>query len=111
MAAVARSRSSLTFVCVYVHSPYPLFTPFCCHLRYKLHRITGNLLGTDDFAALLGEGRYTLRLRFELGSSAQFLAISALECIGFHLEMGMARMFPGLNVIEIHHLFSLCLTA
>ena len=111
MAAVARSRSSLTFFLCLSARTISAVHPFLCHLSYKLHRITGNLLGTDDFAALLGEGRYTLRLRFELGSSAQFLAISALECIGFHLEMGMARMFPGLSAVKIQLHFSLCLTA
>jgi hypothetical protein len=63
--------------------------------RYKLHKLVSQSKEEHTFAALLGEGRYTLRLNFEMGAAAEFMSISALECIGFPMEIGIVRMYPG----------------
>lgn len=73
-----------------------IFT-FCHILSYKLHKLESQSKSDDGtgFAALLGEGRYTLRLTFEMTGAAEFLSISSLECIGFPIEIGIVRMYPG----------------
>ena len=65
--------------------------------RYKLHKLESQSKSEDGsgFAALLGEGRYTLRLTFEMTGAAEFLSVSSLECIGFPIEIGIVRMYPG----------------
>ena len=79
-------------------------TSFLFLYRYKLHKVESQSNSEDGtgFAALLGEGRYTLRLTFEVTGAAEFLSISSLECIGFPIEIGIVRMYPGAIALGLY---------